>query len=72
MTHIGFNSYSEFRNATITCDRCGWTGQGRQMHVGEVYEVGQLSEYHCPACGGGPSGDYLATAVWPLIGESQE
>lgn len=68
--HIAFHSYSEFRNATVTCPRCGWSGQGRQMKVGEVYEGGQVSEYHCPRCEG--NGDYLAVAPWPQIGESQE
>ena len=67
-----FHSYSEFRNATVTCPRCGWAGQGRHMTVGEVFEGGMVSEYHCPKCGGGPTGDHLAVAPWPLIGESQE
>ncbi len=64
-----FRSYSEFRNATIECPECGWSGQGRAMDVGEVFEGGCVSEYHCPQC---KSGDHLAVAAWPLIGESQE
>jgi hypothetical protein len=59
--------YSEFRNATITCPNCGWSGQGRQTRVGEVFERGQVCEYHCPRCE-----EYLAVVPWPLIGESQE
>jgi hypothetical protein len=39
-----FQSYSEFRNATIDCPKCGWSGQGRAMDVGEVFERGMLSE----------------------------
>ena len=28
-----FHGYSEFRNATITCPKCEWCGQGRQLHL---------------------------------------
>ena len=67
-----FKSYSEFRNATITCDLCGWSGQGREMSVGEVSEGGMVSEYHCPRCEGGSEAQHLAVAPWPRIAESQE
>jgi len=70
--HHVFQSYSDFRNANVTCAMCGWSGQGRQMKVGEVHEEAQVREYDCPKCGGGRSGDYLAVAPLPLIGESQE
>ena len=66
-----FDSYSEFRNAQIECP-CGWSGQGREMAVGEVFEGGMVSEYLCPRCTGGKEGDWLVVAAWPLIGESQE
>ena len=70
--HHVFQSYSDFRNANVTCAMCGWSGQGRQMKVGEVHEEAQVREYDCPKCGGGRSGDYLAAAPLPLNGESQE
>jgi hypothetical protein len=70
--HHVFQSYSNFRNATVTCAMCGWSGQGRQMKVSEVHEEAQVREYDCPKCGGGRSGDYLAVAPLPLIGESEE
>jgi hypothetical protein len=63
-----FQSYSEFRNADLICPHCGWRGQGRETQVGEVFEGGMVSEYHCPDC---KNGDYLAVAPWPRIGESQ-
>jgi len=70
--HHVFRSYNNFRNATVTCAMCGWSGQGRQMKVSEVHEEAQVREYDCPKCGGGRSGDYLAVAPLPLIGESEE
>ena len=70
--HHVFQSYSDFRNATVTCAMCGWSGPGRKMKVGEVHEEAQVREYYCPKCGGGRSGDYLAAAPLPLNGESQE
>jgi hypothetical protein len=70
--HHVFQSYSNFRNATVTCAMCGWSGQGRQMKVGEVHEEAQVREYYCPSCGGGRSDDYLAVAPLPAVGESQE
>ena len=70
--HHVFQSYNNFRNATVTCAMCGWSGQGRQMKVSEVHEEAQVREYDCPKCGGGRSGDYLAVAPLPLIGESEE
>lgn len=59
--------YSTFRNSPITCKACGWSGLGRDTMVGEVFEGGQISEYHCPKCG-----EYLRAVPWPQIGESQE
>jgi len=70
--HHVFDSYSKFRNATVTCAMCGWSGQGRQMKVGEVHEEARVREYYCPKCGGGRSDDYLAVAPLPLVGEPQE
>ncbi|HKD55204.1 MAG TPA: hypothetical protein VKB72_13395 [Steroidobacteraceae bacterium] len=70
--HHVFQSYSHFRNATVTCAMCGWSGEGRKMKTGEVHEDAQVREYYCPRCGGGSSSDYLAVAPWPLKGESQE
>jgi hypothetical protein len=70
--HHVFQSYSNFRSATVTCAMCGWSGQGRQMKVGEVHEEAQVREYYCPKCGGGRSDDYLAVAPLPLVGEPQE
>jgi len=59
--------YSTFRKLLITCKACGWTGLGRETQVGEVFEGGQISEYHCPRCG-----EYLRAVPWPHVGESQE
>ena len=70
--HHVFQSYSDFRDATVTCAMCGWSGQGRQMKVGEVHEEARVREYYCPKCGGGRSDDYLAVAPLPLVGEPQE
>ena len=60
-------SYSKFRRAHLKCKNCCWKGQGRETKVGEVFEDGMVSEYHCPKCG-----EYLAVAPWPRIGESQD
>jgi predicted RNA-binding Zn-ribbon protein involved in translation (DUF1610 family) len=54
---IAYAGYSEFRNAAITCPKCAWSGQGRQAEVGEMFEGGTVSEYHCPQCG-----EYIAVA----------
>jgi hypothetical protein len=70
--HHVFQTYSSFRNSTVTCAMCGWSGQGGQMKTGEIHEEAQVREYYCPKCGGGSSSDYLAVAPLPLIGESQE
>ena len=59
--------YSAFRTGPITCKACGWSGPGRDAQVGEVFEGGQISEYHCPKCG-----EYLRAVPWPRSGESQE
>ena len=39
--HYVFQSYSDFRNATITCAMCGWSGQGRQMKIGAYRAPGE-------------------------------
>jgi hypothetical protein len=70
--HHVFESYSDFRNATVTCAMCDWSGQGWQMKVGEIHEEARVREYYCPKCGGGRSDDYLAVAPLPRIGESHE
>jgi len=70
--HYVFQSYSDFLNAAVTCAMCGWSGQARQMKASEVHEEAGVREYDCPKCGGGRSGDYLAVAPLPLIGEPQE
>jgi hypothetical protein len=63
-----FKSYSAFRDTTINCHHCEWTGQGAEAKVvGETFgkdEVG-LTEYLCPQCDG-----YLAIAPRPTIDES--
>src|SRR5579862_4161047 len=66
MPHTAFHSYSQFRNATLTCDNCNWSGQGRETDVGDVYEQDKVSEYHCPHC---KHADHLAVAPWPRLGE---
>ena len=59
--------YSEFKQSPITCKACGWSGFGRDCEVGEVFEGGQISEYHCPRCH-----VYLRAVPWPRVGEPQE
>lgn len=59
-------SYRKFRNQEIRCPKCGWTGKGRDAQLGEVFELGEVSEYHCPSCN-----EYLYVVPWPRLGESQ-
>jgi hypothetical protein len=63
MTVVG--EYTRFKTSPIACT-CGWSGLGRECQVGEVFEGGQISEYHCPECE-----KYLRAVPWPLIGENQ-
>ena len=69
--HHVFQSYSDFLSATVTCAMCGWSGQARQMKASEVHEDAKSGSTTARNVGGGKSGDYLAVAPWPLIGESQ-
>lgn len=59
-------NYREFKQGSITCLKCGWQGRGSEMHVGEVFEGGQISEYHCPKCG-----EYWGAVPWPMIDEGE-
>ena len=45
MSNVGFRSYSQFRNAIVTCERCGWSGEGRQTKLGLIYRRGRVSEF---------------------------
>ena len=60
------SAYSRFKQGPITCERCGWSGKGADCTVGEVFEGGQISEYHCPKCD-----QRLAAVPWPMAGEAQ-
>ena len=72
VAHVAFNSYSQFRNAVVTCDRCGWSGEGRQTKLGLIYHRGMVSEFRCPKCRGAPNGHFLAVVPWPRKGESRD
>ncbi len=41
--------YGEFAASNVSCDQCGWSGQGREMTSGETF--GDGVEKHCPRCG---------------------
>jgi predicted RNA-binding Zn-ribbon protein involved in translation (DUF1610 family) len=41
--------YGEFAASNVSCDQCGWIGQGQQMTSGEAF--GDGIDKHCPACG---------------------
>src|SRR5262249_36972544 len=53
-------THQEFKQAHIPCAPCGCQGLGADMDVGEVFEGGQISEYHCPKCG-----EYWGAVPWP-------
>ena len=59
-------NYHDFKAALITCKHCNWQGLGVDMEVGEAFEGGQISEYHCPKCG-----EYWGAISWPAVGENQ-
>jgi hypothetical protein len=41
--------YGEFAASNVSCNQCGWTGQGREMTSGETF--GDGIDKDCPACG---------------------
>lgn len=49
MANASFRSYSQFRNAIVTCERCSWSGEGRQTKLGLIYHRGMVSEFRCPS-----------------------
>ena len=59
MSNVGFRSYSQFRNAIVTCERCGWSGEGRQTKLGLIYHR-LVSEFCCPKCREAPNEHFLA------------
>jgi hypothetical protein len=40
--------YGEFAASAVTCGKCGWTGIGAEMTLGEAF--GDGVEKHCPRC----------------------
>ncbi len=54
-----FHGYSEFRNATITCPKCAWSGQGRQLHLAPAVYPSEDSQ----SCGAGRCRDSMAR-IW--------
>ena len=62
-----FESYSKFRDTTISCHQCEWIGHGADARVGETIGEGRmgLTEYLCPQCE-----SYLAIAPRPSVGEN--
>ena len=72
MSNVGFRSYSQFRNAIVTCERCGWSGEGRQTKLGLIYHRGMVSEFCCPKYRKAANEHFLAVVPWPRKAESRE
>jgi predicted RNA-binding Zn-ribbon protein involved in translation (DUF1610 family) len=72
MANVAYRSYSQFRNAIVTCERCGWSGEGRHTKLGQIYHRGMVSEFRCPKCRGAPNGHFLAVVPWPRKAETRE
>jgi hypothetical protein len=43
-------NYFTFKHDTITCPKCNWTGQGKNLKYGEFFEGSYISEFLCPDC----------------------
>lgn len=39
-----------FREQTITCPNCGWSGKGADVHIIDLYGLSKMKEVHCPDC----------------------
>ena len=42
------NDYYGWRNSTLTCGACGWSGLGKETSLSESFTDG--AEYQCPRC----------------------
>ena len=68
MTGNKLSYYDDWRNAALSCPRCGWTGTFEQ---GTVEHYAELFDCSCPAC---PRSDspILAIVSYPTIAEAEQ
>ena len=50
----------DFQRRSVICRRCGWSGRGAAMAVGETFDHG--CDFHCPSCDG-----RYGFVQWPVI-----
>ena len=43
-------NYFTFKHDAITCPKCNWTGQGKDLKYGEFFEGSYIAEFLCPKC----------------------
>ena len=43
-------NYFTFKLELITCPRCFWSGQGKDLKYGEFFEDSFIAEFLCPNC----------------------
>jgi (p)ppGpp synthase/HD superfamily hydrolase len=66
MTQNAMNYYEYDENATLTCNRCGWSGKAKDADK-EYFD--QLFTVDCPNCGNLPS---LLAVEYPTIQETKD
>lgn len=55
-------NYYEWREATLLCKHCGWSGLGKDTKLQEAFR--ELAEYGCPACS-----ERIAVVAYPTTAE---
>ena len=50
----------DFQRRSVICRRCGWSGRGAAMAVGETFDHG--CDFHCPSCD-----SRYGFVQWPVI-----
>jgi hypothetical protein len=68
MSRGGLSYYDDWRNAVLTCPRCGWTGTFEQ---GAVEHYTELFDCSCPSCPWVDS-PILAIVSYPTVSEAEQ
>lgn len=55
--------YYDWMDDKKVCEKCGWTGFGREAKVGECFN--ECAEYHCPKCE-----HYFGVVLYPTFKEN--
>lgn len=63
-----FHYYDDWKNAILTCPKCGWTGK---IEEGDIEYFNELFDCSCPKCVY-PDSPMLAIVSYPTIQESRQ